>query len=74
MKIILDEFRTLLTYTRNLQFEEEPDYSYIRGLFEEVFNRSDFTYDFIFDWNFRKSKHIVYPQSQILIRNQLDPR
>jgi len=31
------EFATYLTYTRNLRFDEKPDYNYCRNLFKELF-------------------------------------
>lgn len=64
---MIEEFKILLNYTRNLQFEEEPDYKYIRSLLEEVFNRYSFEYDFNFDWSLRnKNKRILFPTSHPL--------
>ena len=30
-----DEFKQLLMYSRTLEFEEKPDYNYLKGLFKE---------------------------------------
>eukprot|EP00826_Nyctotherus_ovalis_P011122 TRINITY_DN12902_c0_g1_i8.p1 TRINITY_DN12902_c0_g1~~TRINITY_DN12902_c0_g1_i8.p1 ORF type:complete len:243 (+),score=56.82 TRINITY_DN12902_c0_g1_i8:505-1233(+) len=66
----LDEFQTLLRYARELQFEEEPNYAYIRNTFEELFNRNNFCYDCNFDWNFRKSKFLVFPEQLSFVKPQ----
>eukprot|EP00927_Polykrikos_kofoidii_P056607 TRINITY_DN50705_c0_g1_i1.p1 TRINITY_DN50705_c0_g1~~TRINITY_DN50705_c0_g1_i1.p1 ORF type:complete len:382 (+),score=76.34 TRINITY_DN50705_c0_g1_i1:91-1236(+) len=55
------EFATYLEYTRNLRFDEEPDYKYMRWLFQRVFRREQFDNDGCFDWNVVK----VRPQWQV---------
>ena len=45
------EFATYLTYCRNLRFDEKPDYAYCRNLFKELFVRSGYELDYIYDWN-----------------------
>jgi casein kinase 1 len=45
-----DEFATYLRYCRELEFDERPDYSYLRGLFQKLFYREGFGYDDVFDW------------------------
>jgi hypothetical protein len=44
------EFCTYVTYTRNMAFEQEPDYEYLRGLFKTVMNKHGFQNDQEFDW------------------------
>mmetsp|Transcript_37669 Transcript_37669/g.33679 ORF Transcript_37669/g.33679 Transcript_37669/m.33679 type:complete len:94 (-) Transcript_37669:553-834(-) len=46
-----DEFKTVLTYCRNLRFEDKPDYGYLRGLFKELFMKSGYEMDYQYDWN-----------------------
>ncbi|XP_040856002.1 casein kinase I-like [Ochotona curzoniae] len=46
-----DEFATYLNYCRALQFEEAPDYTYLRQLFRKLFTTMDYKYDYTFDWN-----------------------
>ena len=46
-----NEFCTYVSYTRNLAFEQEPDYEYLRNLFRTVMNMNGYTHDFEFDWN-----------------------
>ena len=45
------EFATYLNYCRALQFDDKPDYSFLRQIFRSLFHRQGFTYDYIFDWN-----------------------
>jgi hypothetical protein len=44
------EFCTYVTYTRNMAFEQEPDYEYLRGLFKTVMNKHGYQNDQEFDW------------------------
>ena len=44
------EFSTFLAHVRNLEFEQQPDYSNYRRLFKELFIREGFIYDNLFDW------------------------
>jgi hypothetical protein len=45
------EFGTYLAYCRNLRFDEKPDYVYLRKLFKDLFKRSGYEHDYIYDWN-----------------------
>ena len=49
--IILEEFVIYFQYCRGLQFEDKPDYNYIRSLFKTVFDKFNYEYDFQYDWN-----------------------
>ncbi len=44
------EFATYINYTRRLAFEEKPDYSRLRRLFQLLFLAKGFKYDHVFDW------------------------
>jgi hypothetical protein len=46
-----EEFVTYMDYCHNLKFEEKPDYSYLRRMFKDLFNRHGFEYDYVYDWN-----------------------
>ena len=70
---IIGEFQVLLSYARNLQFEEDPNYSYTKNLLEKVFNRYNFSYDSKFDWNITKNKRIVFPEYKPLTKPQDNP-
>ena len=45
-----NEFAEYVKYTRNLDFEQNPDYTYLKGLFESVMKAKNYVNDFKFDW------------------------
>ncbi|KAM7371097.1 hypothetical protein PAMP_010592 [Pampus punctatissimus] len=47
-------FSTYLNLCRSLRFDDEPDYSYLRQLFRNLFHRQGFSYDYVFDWSMLK--------------------
>lgn len=55
-KYLPDEFIDYFNYARSLDFEEKPNYHYIRGLFKRVFKRFQFKFDYIFDWCIKKDE------------------
>jgi len=44
------ELAEYLTYTRNLQYEQDPDYDYLKGLFKKIMIANNWEYDHKFDW------------------------
>ena len=44
------EFYEFVKYVKHLQFEEDPDYNYLKGLFMKVLNRKNFCVDYNFSW------------------------
>ena len=44
------EFEDFVTYTRNLQFTEVPDYNYLRNLLKSILKKNGFSNDFFYDW------------------------
>ena len=53
------EFNIYITYCRNLAFEQEPDYSYLRGLFQKVASVYDYKLDNEFDWMTKKVRKFI---------------
>ncbi|KAH0634263.1 hypothetical protein KY290_038506 [Solanum tuberosum] len=51
------EFISYFYYCRSLQFEDKPDYSYLKRLFRHLFISEGFQFDYLFDWTILK-----YPQ------------
>ncbi|CAK7230961.1 hypothetical protein SBRCBS47491_007768 [Sporothrix bragantina] len=49
------EMAQYLTYTRGLTFEQDPDYDYLRGLFNKILDDEGAVADGVFDWV--ESKH-----------------
>jgi len=47
---LAEEFNKYLSYVRNLGFEDEPDYNYLRDLFTLALKNSGETEDGIYDW------------------------
>jgi casein kinase I family protein HRR25 len=45
------DFRTVLDYARGLAFEAEPDYSYLRKLFRDLFGCEGYQRDYVYDWS-----------------------
>ena len=48
-------FPNILSYIRSLQFEEIPNYNYLKGFFIQELNCQNKIMDFNFDWNEEKS-------------------
>ena len=44
------EFLEYIKYVRNLQFEDEPDYNYLKGLFMDVLHKKNLKVDYNFSW------------------------
>ncbi len=48
---VSDEFRQFFEHLEVLQFEDTPDYAYLKGLFRDLFTRKRYTHDSVlFDW------------------------
>jgi len=59
------EFAIYLNYIRSLRFDEQPDYSYLRKLFRDLFIKQGYKYDAIFDWT------VIRPDGQATIPIEL---
>jgi hypothetical protein len=53
-----EEFAVYLNYCHSLNFEEKPDYGYLRKLFKDLFVRKCFENDYVYDWMIQKS--VIY--------------
>uniref|UniRef100_A0A5K3EW18 Protein kinase domain-containing protein n=1 Tax=Mesocestoides corti TaxID=53468 RepID=A0A5K3EW18_MESCO len=45
-----EEFVKYLTYCKNLSYEEEPKYRYLRSLFWKIMDKNGYRYDVQYDW------------------------
>ena len=45
-----NEFVEYINYTRNLEFEADPDYKFLRGLLTTVLEKQNSQFDFYYDW------------------------
>ena len=52
------EFCDYLKYVKNLEFEEDPDYNYIRSLFLNILESMQYKYDLKFSWNFKFKQNL----------------
>jgi hypothetical protein len=44
------EFATFINYSKNLKFEEKPDYNYLRNLLNSAKKSNKIVSDFVYDW------------------------
>lgn len=49
-----EELSRYLEYCKGLQFEEKPDYSYLKGLFRSLMAARGYEYDGRWDWVLKK--------------------
>ena len=49
-----EEFNAYFNYIRSLEFEDKPNYSYLRKIFRDLFVREGFEYDHVYDWTILK--------------------
>ena len=53
------EFSKYLQYCRSLEFDEKPDYNYLKSLFDNLMVVHEFEMDFEFDWVIKKNRKIM---------------
>ena len=49
-----NEFEMLLTYIRNLEFTQVPDYNYLKNLLKNIILKNKGKIDYFYDWNREK--------------------
>lgn len=49
-------FAEYLGYVRGLAFVEDPDYTYMRGLFRTLFKEKQYEFDYKYDWDLLESE------------------
>jgi len=55
--IHVDEMAMYLRYVRTLDFFATPDYSYLRKLFQDLFDKKGYFEDGVFDWTGKEMVH-----------------
>ena len=55
------EFLYYFKYVDSLNFEDEPNYDFLIGLFQEIINKNCFNCYYDFDWNKDSKDNIIYP-------------
>lgn len=46
-----NEFQDYLNYCRGIEFDEDPDYEYLKGLFKQLALKLEIQCDGVFDWS-----------------------
>lgn len=60
-----EEFSIFLHYCRKLEYEEKPDYQFIRVMFRILAKKMDFEYDCEFDWVKEDRDFVKMPAQQL---------
>ena len=64
-----EEFFEFIKYSRELKFEEEPDYKYLRGLFTLYLSKNFEKMEYLFFWiNVRKKDNISERKNNFVLR------
>lgn len=58
INIILEEIQTFIHYTRDLRFDDRPDYGYLKRLLKNISEKEKFEFDLIFDWVIKKQENV----------------
>ena len=61
------EFITFLQYVRGLQYEEKPDYGYLKKLIEIISDKNNFLWDFGFDFS---NKIEMFKKNEIIVKTK----
>ena len=54
-----NEFAEYINYTRKLSYEEDPDYNYMKNLFNNVMMKNNFEFDYTYDWTQCEKKNTI---------------
>ena len=58
MYLKIEEFVSYFEYVRLLQFDECPNYEYLKELFRSIMKNNEYKNDYNFDWNKSISKKV----------------
>ena len=48
------EYALFVNYTRELKFDEKPDYGYLKRLLRTIIDKEKFEIDYMYDWAVKK--------------------
>ena len=60
------ELEAFLTYIKNLEFTQVPDYNYLKSILKNILDKTNYLIDFFYDWNSEKPN---IEQDNIIYRN-----
>ena len=52
-----DEFAAFINYTRDLKFDDRPDYGYLRRLLKTIGDRDKVEFDYVYDWVIKRKQN-----------------
>ena len=65
------EFEEYVSYTRNLEYEQQPDYTYLKNLFIKVLNNDGYILDYYYDWdNDVKTMTTTDTNQNLILKNE----
>eukprot|EP01062_Namystynia_karyoxenos_P028925 TRINITY_DN2183_c0_g1_i1.p1 TRINITY_DN2183_c0_g1~~TRINITY_DN2183_c0_g1_i1.p1 ORF type:complete len:363 (+),score=129.30 TRINITY_DN2183_c0_g1_i1:97-1089(+) len=67
------EFHKYLEYSRNLRFDDKPDYGMLRQLFRDCMTREGGQFDFVFDWTIKRIQEVCIQQDELNRERREDP-
>lgn len=53
------EFATYINYAKAMRFIDQPDYSFLRSMFRDLFIREGYQFDSVFDWNLKHQAELT---------------
>lgn len=65
-----NEFMEYIKYIKSLQYEEEPNYNFLKDLFKNALGKSGFQFDYFYDWD--KSDSIIRINNEYILENNLN--
>ena len=73
-KDLPEEFIDYIKYVRKLDFEENPDYNYLKGLFISALSRNELKNDLLFSWIINKREELKEhsEQKKIMIEKRIN--
>ena len=67
------EFETYVSYTRNLEYEQDPDYDMLKNLFLKVLKDEGYNLDYYYDWDSDKATMATSDTNQnYLFKNEFN--
>jgi casein kinase I family protein HRR25 len=51
-----EEFSLFINYTRDLRFDDRPDFGYLRRLLKQIADKEKIEYDNVFDWDIKRQQ------------------
>ena len=63
------EFERFITYTKGLEYTEEPNYEELKKLFRDIMARGKMNWDYVYEWT---TKHEIRSRKDMTLRSEED--